>query len=470
MPTVMQWVQHLETKIEEQKRYALPWECRYDNEYALPFIANEYREVYGTKADNLVHKHLEAPRTGTAAISVDAITERLTVLGYTSDDTETARQMQVAWEDNALDVMHREAHRDALVRRNAFGAVSRSVDGNRGILTIESSEQAAVHRMAAPPYDVDAYMKRWVDEWTGQWHGLLQLPGWDYDLVRGENQTPDPEGSTIASAWSVKGEPRPRPGAVPVVEFEHKSRLLKPAQSEIESIYTLVDMCDLIDGLMVFAGHFGAVPIRWGTGIDIPRDPSNPALPLRGPDGEVMMGFKPRADHFWFTSNADGKFGQMVPATLDTYVTWANWARAELRANTKVASTYYALDLKSHMSAELLKVDEAPMVRRVKSIGQQGTFNHAWRRCGQLLAEVEGLKGRVKPLWEDPQTRMEAAAVDAFQKAVASGIGVVHAAQEFLGWSKDLAEAAVAEAQAAGIDPELERISRQFFDASQLSA
>ncbi|MDN5855420.1 MAG: phage portal protein, partial [Actinomycetia bacterium] len=424
MPTVVEWIQKLETKIDEQKRYAEPWEARYENKFALPFIANEYREVYGTRVDNLVSSVLEAPRTGAAAIGIDALVERLTVLGATSDDPETATAVQQAWEDNDLDVMHREAHREAMIRRLSLGAVSPSTDG-RGIFTIESSEQASIHRMQGPPYDVDGYLKIWVDEWTGDRHGMLKRAAENpadghivYDLVEGSTVNPDPDGSNVTSRWAVSGDPRSLPGPVPVVEFAHKARLLKPPQSELESIYTLIDMADLVDGLMVFAGHFGAVPIRWATGLDIPRDPKDPTKPLTGPDGKPVMGFKPRADHFWFNSNEKAQFGQMVPASLDTYVTWANWIRNELRSQTKVASTYYALDIKSHMSAELLKTDEAPMVRRVNSMGREGSFNQAWRRGLTLLAQIEGFRGRVRPLWDDPQTRMDAQAVDAFLKAV----------------------------------------------------
>jgi hypothetical protein len=446
MPTVMQWVQKLESKITEQKFYADPFEARYANEYVLPFIANEYREVYGGKSvDNLLASILEAPRTGTAAIGIDAMVERLTVLGGSSEDRATSDALKEAWEDNDLDVMHREAHREAFVRRESFGATSRSTDG-RAIATVESSEQAAVHRMQAPPYDIDAYFKIWVDEWTGARQGFLQLPGRDLYLTEGPSQEPDPDGSNVVSWWSVDREDA-RPGPVPVVQFQHQPRLLKPPQSEIERITTLVDLADLIDGLMVFAGHFGAVPIRWATGLDIPRDPADNSKPLLGPDGKPLLGFKPRADHFWFNSNKDAKFGQMVPASLDTYISWANWVRGELRAITKVASTYYALDLKSHMSGELLKTDEAPMVRRINGIGRDGSFNQAWRRWMGFMMKLEGHNGRITPLWDDPRTIMEAQAVDAFGKAVAGGLDPIIAAEKFLGWSPELARKAVEDAE-----------------------
>lgn len=444
MPTILQWVEKLSAQITAQTSYAEPYERRYANEYVLPFIADEYREVYGARADSLLKSTLEAPRTGAAAIGVDALTERLTVLGGTSEDKATADALKEAWEDSDLDVMHREGHRDALVRSRAIGALHRTDDG-RAVATIESSEQAAVHRMNAPPYDVDAYLKIWADEWTGKRQAELRLPGRIVPLTEEPTPVADPEEPTSGrmSRW-VAGEEKSGPVLVEVVEFSHSSRLLVPPKSEIEPVVTLVDLVDLIEGLMVFAGHFGAVPIRYVEGLEIPRDPKDPTKPLLGPDGNPAIGFNPRSDHVWIGGKG-AKFGQLTPASLDTFINWGAHARANLRTKTKVASTYYALDVKSHMSAELLKTDEAPMVRRIKSIGQNGTFNQSWRRLLTFMARADGHRGRVQTLWEDPQTRMEAQAVDAFQKAVASGIGVVTAAEKFLGWTREDAEKALTE-------------------------
>jgi hypothetical protein len=59
-----------------------------------------------------------------------------------------------------------------------------------------------------------------------------------------------------------------------------------------------------------------------------------------------------------------------------------------------VASTYFSLDLKSHMSAELLKTDEAPMVRRVLSMGRDGTFGQSWRRLQRYMLMIEDPRRR----------------------------------------------------------------------------
>ena len=450
MPTILQWVQRLEAKIEDQRRYAEPFEVRYRNQRVLPFIQREYAEVYGNGAVEQLSSGMRAPRSGTAAVVVDALADRLTVLGAASEDATAVRTVQAAWEANDLDVMHREAHREALIKARAFGQVSRAASGDGAIVGIDAAEQMAVHREPGPPYDVDAALKVWTDEWTGRRKARLWLPGWDIDLAEGEVTHDDPEGSKVRSRWVAEPEKASGLPVVPVVEFPCRPRLLAEPISEIEPIDTLVDLVDLIDGLMVFAGHFGAVPIRWVTGLTIPRDPADKTKPLLGADGKPLLGFNPRADHLWADTNPEAKFGQLTPAALDSFVKWAEHASSRIRAKTGVASTYFSLDLRSHMSAELLKTDEAPMVRKVRSIGERGSFGQAWRRLQQLILMIEDPSSRalVRPRWESAATRVEAQDADVFVK-VAPHLGAVTAATEVLGWSLDKAQQGAAEARAA---------------------
>jgi hypothetical protein len=470
-PTAMQWVKRLLEKIEKQKKYAHPYERRYCNEHILPFLQREYAEVYPglviASADGNVTEHLltgsmfsmlDVPRSGTAGIVVDALTERLTLGGMTAtDDENAAKLLEKAWEDNDLDVMHHEGHRESLIASRSFGSVAREQNGDRAVVGIESASQAAVIREQAPPYNVSAYLKIWTDEWTGKRAGLLRLPGYDYDLVEGDTAIPDPEGSDVTSRWQVAGEPRETKLAdVPVVEFAPRARLLKDPVSEIDPIASLVDIVDLVEGLLVFAGHFGAVPIRYATGLDVPRDPKDPTKPLLGPDGKPLIGFKPRADHFWANTNKDAKFGQLEPAGLASFVTWAEHAAAMVRAKTALASSYFYLDLKSHMSAELLKTDEAPMVRRIRRMGANGSLNQSWRRLGQYILQIEApsARTRVQPRWEDPETRIESQLVDQFSKLTAGGLGVGTVAEKVLNWDTETVNKAVDEHnQLAGGDP-----------------
>jgi len=486
MPTVMQWTRRLLAKIEEQQRYAAPFEKRYRNEHVLPFLAKEYAEVYpglviasadGRVVDSVLagslHSMLDVPKSGTAGIVVDALTERLILGGMTApDDKDAAGLLEKAWEDNDLDVMHHEGHREALIASRSFGSVARDAnDGGRAVVGIESATQAAVVREQSTPYNVVAYLKVWKDEWTGKRKGLLRRSGLDYNLAEGDVETRDPEESGESSRWVVVGEPVGTGlSGVPVIELAPRARLLSEPVSEIDPIASLVDVVDLVEGLLVFAGHFGAVPIRFGSGLDIPRDPKDPSKPLLGPDGKPVLGFKPRADHFWGSTSKEAKFGQLEPAGLASFVTWAEHASAKVRAKTALASTYFSLDLKSHMSAELLKTDEAPMVRRVRRMGERGSLNQSWRRLGQWMLAIEapGTRTRVRPRWEDPETRIEAQLVDQFTKLVSTGLGVRAVAEQVLGWDRETIDAAADEFEATRrrrLDEEqdpIERLSREF--------
>jgi hypothetical protein len=130
------------------------------------------------------------------------------------------------------------------------------------------------------------------------------------------------------------------------------------------------------------------------------------------------------------------------------------------------------------MSAELLKTDEAPMVRRVLSMGRDGSFGQSWRRVDRYILQIEApsSKARVKPRWADPETRVEAQATDSFQKVVASGVGVRAAAEKILGWDPEFVERAVAEAEerenalVEGGDATLERTARQFLTVADSAA
>ena len=148
MPTVMGWVRQLEAKIKAQAAYERPFNERYRNEWVLPFIAAEYRQVYG---DDAV-KHamsIAPPRSGVAAIGIDALTERLRIVEAVADPGGDGRRAALvvnqAWEDSDLDVMHPEAHREALIGARSWGFVSRERNGSRAVGSIESARQCAGH-------------------------------------------------------------------------------------------------------------------------------------------------------------------------------------------------------------------------------------------------------------------------------------------------------------------------------------
>lgn len=460
MPIDVQWVDLLALQVQEQKDYARQYDERYRGERIVRLVADEYREVYGTAVDGVLR--VLPPRTGAAAIGIDALVDRLLIEGFGvapsrsqagaafADDLVAAAQ--AFWDDNDLDAMHPTAHREAFIAGRSFGLVWPGVDG-RAVASIESADQMAVHRLPAPPYDIDVVLKLETDEWTAQRRAFLWIDRrrstFAYDTSRPAKYTLA-DGTEHVSNWRlIDGSEVPSVlGRPPVVEFAQWTRLQGAPTSAIEPVASLVDEADLCEALKVFAGHFGAVPNRYATGLPIPRDPRDPTgqTPLLGPDGKPVLGFNARADHMWTSTNKDTKFGQFTPATLDGFVAWSKDTTNKIRAKTAVPEFYYGTEVAGHMTGEVLKVAESPMIRRVLSVRKPLT--QSWRRFLSygLAIDVPALRARdrtVLPRWTNPETRIEAMLTDAFGKQVAAGVPLKIAMRETLGWSPELVQEAL---------------------------
>lgn len=460
MPDDVQWIERLAEKIRKQKAYQAEYDERYKGTRILKMVADEYREVYGNEVDG--NPRLQPPRAGVAAIGVDALIDRLNIDGFemapapsggpSADAARLLAAAQAAWDDSDLDAMHTVAMREGLICARSFGLVWPGQDG-RAVISIESADEMAVHRQSAPPYDVDVALKLTKDEWTGRQLAKLWRDGYrtDYlfsDIPRTYLRA---DGQVVATNWEPMGYPLRSPfGDVsPVVELAHWTRLRDEPISAIEPVASLVDEADLIEALKVFAGHFGAVPIRWATGLPVPRDPADPTgqTPLLDPrTGRPFLGFNPRADHLWTSTNKDTKFGTFTPATLEGFIAWDEATSNKIRAKSAVPEFYYGTKSASHITGETLKVNEAPMMRRVGAVCK--SFTHGFRRITMLALslDVPGVQARsrlVIPHWTNPETRVEAAATDSFQKQVSEGVPIQIAMRETLGWSRDVIDEAM---------------------------
>jgi hypothetical protein len=260
--------------------------------------------------------------------------------------------------------------------------------------------QAAVHRMQAPPYDVDAYLKIWTDEWTGKRAGLLRSPATTTTSSRAR-RGPDPEGSDVSSGGSSPAS-RGRPQRRTVSPSSSSRRGPTAAEgpvSEIDPIASLVDVVDLVEGLLVFAGHFGAVPIRYATGLDVPRDPKDPTKPLLGPDGKPRSGSSRAPTTSGSNSGKDAKFGQLEPAGLASFVTWAEHAAGqgarEDRARVDVLLPRPEVAHVGRAAEDRRGADGAPR----PADGRGGSLNQSWRRLGQWILAIESpsTRTRVRP-------------------------------------------------------------------------
>ncbi|MCW2631590.1 MAG: hypothetical protein JWR88_552, partial [Pseudonocardia sp.] len=339
------WAEALEPRLNRQRAHAEHFDAYYSGEHQLELANELFRDVFGTaprsherESERLLQlHHLHAPHVNLAAIGVDAVAERLIVDGFrvgSDDDQAGAAAARDWWLGNSLDVMSSIAHVESLAKGTAAALLWPGVDG-QPVASIEDATQMVVHRRQAPPYDVDAALKVYRDEWTGADVALLWLPGRRYTLKAGDAEMIN----GVRSRWQIV-EDVAGPAFVPVVELANRARLIRPPSSQIEHVAPLVDAHTLLLADMIVAADTGAFPIRTATGIKL----------VMGSDGEPRTPFDARADHAMVSENPDAKFGTLDAANLAGYVAALDMLLREIRTLTRVPEHYYGSGAAAGMS------------------------------------------------------------------------------------------------------------------------
>lgn len=460
-------VAHLEGRIAEQQQYGRPYRDRYRGEHTPDLITDLYRDVFGTALTgtaptvvpslrSLLAPRVPPPRSGLASVGVDALVERQNVDAYLTGDTVADLALRRVLQRSDFGTMWPVALREALVAARSFLLVWPNAEG-QALVSVESPEQVAVHRMQGPPYQVDAGLKLWVDEWTGAHRALL----WTDDGQRVELLEQDQE-RYIGGVWSRWAEV----GRVtstrmpPLVEVADRQEMTREPRSDIARIESLVDGHDVGLGLLLLGMRFGAIPIRTAVGLPVPRD--DKGNPILGPDGKPVLQFDHRSDKVWVSTETGTKFDTLAPADLSVLVSGIDALKREVRAVMALPDWSVGGDLAGGWTGETVKASEAPLVRRARTM-MRG-FSDGQRLVAGFALEIEQIAGvdalDVQVQWADPETRVEAQAVDAAQKLSTMDGPLVPLLLRRIGWPEaDVQEAVrLAEQPAAGLAAQVAQV------------
>jgi len=432
MPPPLEWLARLLPRLKIQAAHARLYDGYYSGDRELRIVVREYRDVFGAHAD------FTPPKTNVSAVGVNAVAERLVVDGFRVGEDDDSAGSQAAWDiwlRNELDVMSAVGHTESLAKGTAFLLVWPDVDG-QALISVEDPEQMVVARSGEPPYNVEAAVKLWIDEWTGQPHANVYLTEGIYKYVYTRSAAGSTAYDLIPDPLPITGIPTPAQviaqrmqgwqeydfvaappafaGKVPVVELANRARLIRAPESDLKPVAPLADTHSKILADLVIAASFGAVPIRTATGIQLPRDPDT---------GEPVSPFDVRADRAMVSENPAAKFGTLPAADLAGYVSALDVVLRDIRIITRVPQHYYGGGAGSGTSGETLKAAEASLVRRID--GALPRFGLGWRQAIGLALAIEQPALTDAPMtvrWADTQTRVEAQQVDAAQKLEAMGV------------------------------------------------
>ncbi len=362
--------------------------------------------------------------------------DRLEVNGITSPDAAVSEAVwEGVWQENALDLGSKLAHRAALMDGRAHATVWPAgrwlADGEGGVLgadrptvklddasttVVEYAEGSLAERVAA--------LRRWRDD-EGSEFATLYLPAGIYKFELAKRQSAAPARCEAGGRWwqarEVDGEawPLPNPtGRVIVVEVG-VNRELAPGRfgvckGEFSDETGLVDRVNLLTFLGLAVAVSMSFPLRVVIGDKILRDDDdNPLPPFDAYIGGAVQFEDPE------TKLAEYKAADRNALSIYDEL-------AQLAAATSTPRHYFPVQgAIANVSAETIRAFEGPLHAAVNG-SHKPSLGEGWeevlRLGGLMLPRPVELSRRASLQWADHESRSLAERADAFSKLAASGL------------------------------------------------
>jgi hypothetical protein len=397
----------------------------YEGKHPLAFATDKYRttfwRLFSRLSDNL------------CLSVVDVQTERLEIVGFTSnrareveetdpEDEGTviatrlvdppAEEAWNLWEQQDLDLVADEAHRDAVMYGDGF-----LMAGDDGRLYPQEPRQMAVRYSSSRPGELEAGAKMWL-ETNDHWRVTVYLPG---VVERWESINPHQEGiPTPEREQSYRLLSRDAAAArVPIIHFANK-KFSGYGASELEPVLPIQDalnkaLCDL-----VVAMEYQAFKQRWITGVEVEIDP----------DTGQPKAF--RADHgpghFLAIPGEDVDVGEFDAADMGPFLSVIRDLRGEIARVTGIPLHYFFVTSAESPSGEALKVGEMRFTKKTKK--QQRLFGRQWERALAMSLDLSDSAVEVddeldlNAVWSDETPRSESEVMDVLSKKMAIGVPI----------------------------------------------
>jgi len=352
------------------------------------------------------------------SLIVNAVAERLTVVGFRFGSEADDDAAWAIWQANQLDADSELVQTDALVQGSGFLLVQQDDANPTGVsLTHESAMQACVLYEPGTRRNRLAGFKRYPLD-----------PTWEYGLA-------SPAGSVvevlalpdrIVTWWpgDARDKPQIEPnpaGVVPLIEIVPQPRTLGWPRSELEPALPIQDRIHTTIFNRMVATDYGAFRQVWASGVKIARDV------IKSADGtevtRVTRPFDIGANRLLVSEDPTSRFGSFPESTLGGYL-GATQQDAETLAAITQTPAHYFLGRMVNLAADAIKAAETGLVakcgRRALHLGEG--HEEAMRLALQLVGNPAATNTSAEVVWADMEYRSEGARVDALVKMATLGV------------------------------------------------
>jgi hypothetical protein len=427
------WVERLYTQLIERQSRLRKFERYYHGELLpadLPSVPRDLRAEF--------MRMWEASQSNMMGMVVDAVADRLGVIGLSpssEDDPELERHAWELWQASDMDMWSGVAFVEALVKEQSYLSVWRDSPGAKPRIAVEDPLEAIVEHVPGDPRQRAAGLKAWTDDWTGTTHATLYLPGGLYKFETGSETSPTWSKRVIRNARGRQESwPLPNPlGEVPLVPLVNRPDLRMRGRSEIAQVMHAQDRINKTIWDRMIASEYGAFPHRWALGVDAddPEDEDDEDEPK-----SRVARFDHLMNRIW-TNEAgpsDAGFGQFTQLQLKPFIDAIEQDVLHIAYVTRTPR-HYLIQQGQSPSGDALRSAETGLVAKTK--GKQGPFGEGVETALRLALRLEGVV--VPPdsetVWRDPEYQTPSQLTDAVVKQVEAGLITRWFALQRLGWT-----------------------------------
>lgn len=450
------WIARLYKALQARRAEVDFYDAYYRGDHPLPWLVPQARDEF--------RRILKMTRSNYMGLVVDAMVERISVEGFRVDPNEEAADADTwrIWQANNLDSDSDQGFLEAGIGGRSYMQVAPNPkDSQSPHVWVEHASQSIVEYEPGTNRRIRAAaLKVWDDDWTGEIHATLQLPGWIF-----KHRARKPAGgSTSMPTWferEVRGEQpngqRRNPlGVVSMVEIPNNPRLLTGGVSEIADVTDIQDRINKTIADRLITQDYGAFPQKWISGWPQEDEDGNPTTIDIGRNRVVTSD----------VSAQEARFGQWDSAPLDPYSAAKREDVKDIASRTRTPAQYLLGEM-SNVNGETLKASESGLVSKVRQ--RQRSFAEGVEEAMRLARRAAGLPDvgeAMETIWRNPEFRTEGELTDSVVKKLQSGIATLRQARVDVGYSETAIRRLEAEDREAALDPVAQQLLRPFQDLS----
>ncbi len=391
-----------ENKLDHQAGRARSLQDYYEEEGIVALLDTEERQTFRT--------FLQEAGANWCELVVNAVAERLQVVGFRFGDEEASEAAWTIWQANQMDADSELVQTDALVTGSSFLLVQPDDANATGVsITVESPLQACVIYEPGNRRKRVAGYKRFPEE-PGDYARQIEV------LITAEEIItwyPDARGGP-----EIEANPA---GTVSLIELIPQPRTVGWPRSELHPVIPIQDRIQTTLFNRMVATDYGAFRQVWATGIKIAREV------IRTDDGgetvKVSRPFDVGANRLLTNESPEGRFGSFPESTLSGYLSAVEQDITMMAAITQTPAHYLTGTL-VNLSADAIKAAETGLVSKVRrrSLHLGEGYEEAARLALQLVGNPAATDTSAEVIWADFETRSEGQRVDALVKMATLGV------------------------------------------------